>query len=127
MQRPIAGELCPYPVRGHNLDTREPAHALGMVQCQPKGGACPAVMPDEAEFAEPELFHDLHLILRHASEGVVAVVGEARRFRAIPIAAQIAGYHGEVLCQPWRDLVPGHMRQRVPMQEQEPRAGATIT
>jgi hypothetical protein len=83
-------------------------------------------MPGEEEFPETELLHDLHLILRHASEGVVAVIGLSARFGAVTVAAQIARHHGEVLCQSRRNLVPGHMRQWVPMQEQEPWAPPTI-
>ena len=54
------------------------------------------------------------------------MIGPSARFGAVAVAAQVARHHGEVLRQPQRDLVPGHVRQRVPMQEQEPWARAAI-
>jgi hypothetical protein len=113
-------------VGGDDLDARELADAVRVIQRQPKGGARATVMSGQGRFAETELSHDLHLILRHAPERVVAVIGLAARFGAVTVAAQVARHHGEVLRQSRRNLVPGHVRQRVPMQQQEPRAGATI-
>src|SRR5918992_3898726 len=83
-------------------------------------------MPDQEELMEAELTHNFHLILCHAPERVVAMIGPSTRLGAVAIAAQVACHHGEELCQLRRDLMPGHVRQRVPVQEQEPWAGAAI-
>ena len=42
---PSRGELCPHTVGGDDLDARELADAVRVIQRQPKGGARAAVMP----------------------------------------------------------------------------------
>jgi hypothetical protein len=113
-------------VGGDDLNARELTDAVRVIQRQPKSSARTAVMPGEEEFPETELLHDFYLILRHAPERVVAVIGLAPRFGAVTVAAQVTRHHGEVFSQSRRDLVPGRVRQWVPMQEQEPWARATI-
>jgi hypothetical protein len=85
-----------------------------------------AVVPGDVELPEAEVLHRLDLVLRHAAERVVAVVGFAARLRTVAIAAEIGAHHGEVSRQLGRDEIPRHVRERVAVQQQHRRALAPV-
>jgi hypothetical protein len=62
------------------------------------------------------------LILTHAAERVVRVVGQPLRLRAVAVAAEIGTHDGEVLRKLRRDEVPRDVRQRVAVQQQNRRS-----
>ena len=79
--------------------------------------ATAAIMTHHREAVEAERSHDLDLVSGHDALGVVGMIGQAMRFAAVAIAAQIGGHHGEAFSEPVRDLVPDDMRLRKPVQE----------
>src|SRR5262249_40068883 len=83
-----------------------------------------AIMAGGVEALEPERGHHLDLVLRHGAERIPAVIRAARRLFRIPVAAQVGGDHGEFARQARRDLVPGQVRERIPVQQQERRSVA---
>ena len=89
-------------------------------------GAPAAVMAGDVEAVVTERRHHLDLVLRHRPERVVDAVGFLRRGRAVAVAAQVGGDDMELLGQSRRDLVPGHMGQRVAVQQQQRRAIAAM-
>src|SRR5262249_31459086 len=60
------------------------------------------------------------------ANGMAAVVSPARRLFGIAVAAQVGGDDGEILRQPWRNLMPGHVRERIAVHEQHRRAVAAV-
>ena len=93
-----------------------------MIERHPIGGARAPVVARDHESLVAEMAHDVDLVLRHAAERVVAVIGQAARLTAIPVAAQVGGDHGEVLRQARRDEAPVVIRQGIAVQEQHRRA-----
>src|SRR5437764_806223 len=84
------------------------------------GCAGPAVVPGGEELRVTQMLHEFDLVLRHRAKGMVApVLAGIVRARAVPVAAQIGGHDGEVLGQPVGDLVPGDVRERVTVQQQQ--------
>ena len=83
-------------------------------------------MARDVELLEAQVLHHLDLVLGHAPERVVAVVGLAARLAAVAVAPQIGTHHGEVLRQPGRDQMPRHVRERVAVQQQHGRAVAAV-
>jgi hypothetical protein len=83
-----------------------------------------AIVARGIEARKSERGHDFELILRHGAKGIVAVILAARRLFRIPVTAQIGRYHGEIPREPRRDFVPGEMRERIAMHEQERRPAA---
>src|SRR4029077_1526847 len=78
------------------------------------------------ELLVAERAHHLDLVLRHRALGVVGVVGQAVRFLAVAVAAQVGGDHGEALRELGRDLVPDRVRLGVAVQQQERRADPAL-
>ena len=81
-----------------------------------------AVMAGGVEAFKTERGHDLDLVLRHGAERVAAMILPARRLLGIPVAPQVGGDHGELARQTRRDLVPGHVRERIAVHEQQRRS-----
>ena len=77
-----------------------------MIERHAIGGARAPVVAGDHEALEAELAHDVDLVLRHAPERVVAVVGQAARLAAVAVAAQVGGDHREVPGQARRDEAP---------------------
>ena len=95
-----------------------------MIQRHTVGSTPPAVETGNAETREAEMRHDLDLVQRHATEGIVAVIGQPARFGAVTVAAQVGGHDGEMLRKARCDKMPVHMGQRVAVQEQHGRSAA---
>ena len=109
---------------GDDVDTREFAHRGRMIQRHTVGSTPPTVETGNAETREAEMRHDLDLVQRHATEGIVAVIGEPARFGAVTVAAQVGGHDGEMPRKARCDKMPVHMGQRVAVQEQHGRSAA---
>src|SRR5438128_4559588 len=58
---------------------------------------------------------------------IAVVLAWIVRAGAIAVAAQVGRHHHKALGQPISDLVPGDVRQWVPMQQQERRPLASLT
>ena len=97
-----------------------------MVEAHAVQHAGAAVVAGGVEAIEPERRHHLDLVLRHGAERVAAVILAARRLFRIAVAAQVGGDHGELARQPRRDLVPGHVRERIAVHEQQRRSLAAV-
>ena len=74
----------------------------------------------------PKRGHDLDLILRHGAEGIVRMIGAARRLFGIAVAAQIGRHHGKLFGKPRRKFVPRQMAERIAVHEQKRRALAAV-
>ena len=112
---------------GQDIDQRGALHPVGVVEAHARDGAGAAIMPGGEELAIAELLHHLHLVLRHRAERVVdAVRAGIVGADAVAIAAQIGGDDMEMLGEPVGDLVPGDMRHRVAVQQQQRRPVAAV-
>ena len=67
--------MCPHVMGGQNIDAAQLLYFFRMIECHTKRGACTAVVSGNAEFVEAEMSHDVDLILRHAPERIIAVIG----------------------------------------------------
>jgi hypothetical protein len=63
VQRPATGKLRPHAVGGNDLDARELADAVRVIQRQPKCSVRASVIPGQEELMEAELLHNFHLSL----------------------------------------------------------------
>ncbi len=108
-------------MRRDDFDAGELEDALGKVQREAVPDARAAVVARDHEFPESQVLHDVHLVLPHAPESVVRVIGPALRLGTVAVAAQVGGDHREVLRQPRRDEMPGDVRQRIAVQQQQRR------
>jgi hypothetical protein len=95
-----------------------------MIERHPVAGPRAPVVAGHHEALEAELLHHLDLILGHAPEGVVAVVGPTPRLAAVAVAAQVGGDHRESRGEPRRDQTPVDVRQRIAVQQEQRRPGA---
>jgi hypothetical protein len=102
----------------NDVEDRRASDAAGMIEAHAVKHARAAIVAGRVETLKAERLHHLHLILRHRPERIAAVVGAARRLLGIAITTQIGGDDGEVLRQTRRDLVPGHVRERVAVHQQ---------
>ena len=101
-------------------------HLVGMVEAHAMHDARAAVVPGREELVEAERRHHLDVILRHRAERIVRVIRLARRLLRVAVAAEIRRHHGELPREPRRELVPGEVRERVAVQEQQRRALAAM-
>ena len=99
-------------------------HALGVIQRHPVASARPAIVSGHQEALEAELLHHLDLVLGHAAERVVAVVGESARLAAVTVAAQVRRDDRELGRQPRRDEAPVDVRQWIAVQQEQRRPAA---
>ncbi len=110
-----------------DVDQRGAPHPIRVVEAHARGGARAAVVPGNEEPAVAELFHHLDLVLRHRPERIVDVVGAGFvRADTVAIAPEIGGDDVEMLGETARDLAPGHMGQRVAVQQQQGRPVAAM-
>ena len=84
----------------------------------------PRSWPAAMKRVEAERRHHLDLVLRHGAERIAGMVVAARRLFGIAIAAQIGRHHGEFPRQRRRELVPGQMRERIAVHQQQRRPAA---
>jgi len=102
-------------------------YPIGVIDAHAGSGAGAAVVPSDEELAVAEPLHHLDLILRHRAEGIVDIVFAAVfGAYAVAITSEVGGDHMKILGQPRRDLVPGDMRHRVAVQQQQWRAIAAV-
>ena len=111
-------------MRGDHVEARELRDAIRVVERHAKRGAPAAVVAAEKKLVEPEMAHDIDVVLRHAPVRVVAVVRQAARLAAVAVAAQIGAHDRVVFCQAWRDEVPVHVGKRIAVEQQQGRAVA---
>ena len=104
---------------------RRPAYRRRVVERHPVAGPGAPIVAGHHEALEAELLHDLDLVLGHPAKGIVAVIRQPARLATVAVAAQVGDDDGEVLGQPRGDESPVDVRQRVAVQEEERRAGAS--
>ena len=85
-----------------------------------------AIMPGREELVEAERRHHLDVVLRHRAERIVRMIRLARRLLRVAVAAEIRRDHGEFLREARRELVPGEVRERIAVQQQQRRALAAM-
>jgi phosphoribosylformylglycinamidine (FGAM) synthase-like amidotransferase family enzyme len=105
-------------VRWDNVQHRQLAHALRMIQRQAMRHARSAVMANHGKRLIAKLLHDLNLILCHGPFGIGDMVRIARWLAAVAIAPQVRDHHSKILRQAWGKPVPHHMRLRIAVQQQ---------
>jgi hypothetical protein len=71
-------------VGGQDVEERRLEHLVRMIERHPERRARAAVVAGDEESPEAELGHDLDLVLRHAPERVVGVVGLPRGLELSP-------------------------------------------
>jgi hypothetical protein len=71
-----------------------------------------------------ERAHDLQAVLRHGALAIGHVLGIAGGHGARAIAARVGDHQRAVPRELGRDLVPGDVRHRVAVQQQQRRSGA---
>ena len=89
-----------------DVEDRGLRDGVGMVEAHAVEHAGAAVVAGGLEAGEAERRHHLDLILRHGAERVARMILAAGRLLGIAVAAQVGAYHGELVRQPRRDLVP---------------------
>lgn len=106
-------------IRRQDVEDGQAGDALGMITRQAVSNASAPVVTDDSEALKPQLRHDLELILCHAAFGVGAVLGVARRFARVAVAAQVGHDNREALGEFRRDEVPHRMRLQVAVKQQD--------
>jgi hypothetical protein len=109
-----------------DIDEGGALHLVRMVEAHPVRGARAPVMAGNVERVIPQRRHDLDLVLRHRPKRVVDMIFARFRRRTIAVPAQVGRHHVIARGQPVRDLVPGHMRQRIAVQQQQGRSIAAM-
>ena len=101
----------PHVARGQDVQQRDLAHAVWMVERQAMRGARAPVVTGQEEAIVAERGHHVDLILSHGAERVVdvfrAAIGGAH---TVAIAAEVGRDNVESPGQRAGDLVPGGMR-----------------
>ena len=107
----------------HEGDT---AHPVRVVERHPEGYPSTPVVAGDLESLESERNHHLDLVERHAAEGVVRVIRQPARLGTVAVAAQVGRHHGEALRQAVGQPMPGMMRQRIAVQQEQGGAAAAV-
>jgi hypothetical protein len=123
---PLARDVVEQVVLRDDVEDGGAGHLGRVVEAHAMEHARAAVMAGSVEALEAQRRHHLDLILRHGAEGVGAVVLSAGRLLRIPVAAQIRGDHGELAGQSRRHLMPGDVRERIAVHEQQRRSLAAM-
>ena len=97
-----------------------------MIEAHAVQDARAAVVAGRHEAIEAERRHHLDLVLRHGAERIARVIVAARRLLRVAVAAQVGADDGEVLRQPRRELVPGRVRERIAVHQQQRRPAAAM-
>ena len=109
-----------------DVEDRRARDLLRLIEAHAVEHAGAAVVAGGVEAGKPERRHHLDLIGRHGAERIRGVVGAARRLLGIAIAAQIGGHYGEFLRQPRGEFVPGQVRERIAVHQQQRRPLAAM-
>ena len=81
-----------------------------------------AIMRDDIEAVEAQHGHHRDLIGRHRALRIIRVRGIARQFFAVAITAQVGRDDREAFRKLGHNLVPGQMRLRVAVEQQQRRS-----
>src|SRR5579862_7357457 len=120
--------MAPDVPRGHDVQQRDSKHAVRMVERHTMRGARPAVVSSHEEAIMAERSHHVNLILSHGTERVMDVFQTTiRGAYTVAITAQVGRYHVESLGQGSGDFVPGCVRERVAMEQEERWALTAVT
>ena len=90
-----------------NVKNRGADNLAWMIKAHAMQNARATIVPGGIEAIMPERGHDLDLILRHGAEGIVRMIGAARRLLGIAVPAQIGRHHRKLFGKPRREFVPG--------------------
>jgi hypothetical protein len=88
-----------------------------MVKCHPMADPDPAVVPDDVEGLEPELGHDLDLVLGRSAFTVSDQASVGEGLAAVSVASEVRRHDREVLRQFRGDLVPLDVGLGIPVQQ----------
>jgi hypothetical protein len=87
-----------------------------MIHRKTKGRTRSAIVSSQGEACEPQLRHDLYLVLGHTSKRIVAAIREPNRLATVSIASQIGSHNSEVFSQPRRNTIPAHLGEWIAVQ-----------
>ena len=74
-------------------------------------------MADQQERVEPQVIHDLNLVLSHGALGIVDVVRAAFHFAAVAVTPQVRCDDGKILGQKGGHFVPHGVIQGIAVQQ----------
>ena len=109
---------------GEDVEDGEPLHPFRVIERQAVGDPPAPVVSDEREILEAEMAHHGDLVARHRPLRIGLVVRRRGGLGTPAIAAQIGRNDGKALGELRDDPVPHHMRLRVAVEEQKPRAAS---
>ena len=128
IEEPVPGERAPLPcdvveqmMLRDDVEDRRALDLVRMIEAHAMQHARAAIMAGGVESVEAERRHHLDLVLRHGAERIAGMVVAAGRLFGIAVAAQIGRDHGELARQRRRELVPGQMRERIAVHQQQRR------
>jgi hypothetical protein len=90
-----------------------PLNPIGVVEAEPVGDPCAAVVTNEREPFVAQRRHEPSHIGGHRTFGVRRVVGLRRRLARVAVPAKVGDDHRARLGQRWGHLVPHHVGLRV--------------
>ena len=96
----------------HDVEHRQLAHPIGMIQRHAIGDPTTAIVTGDGELPVAEMLHHRDLVGGHGALGIRAMIGRSGRLTTVAVAAQIGRDNREILGQPRRHLVPHDMRLR---------------
>jgi len=111
-------------MRGQDVDRAELLDDPRMIERHAVSRPRAPIVTGDHELLEAELVHDVDLVLRHAPERVVAVIGQAAGLAAVAVAAQVGRDNGEIVREARGHEAPVVVRERIAVQEQDRRTRA---
>ena len=103
---------------GNDIQYRERANPLRVIQCHPIGDTRAAVVTDEGELRDTELIHDIHEHPAHGALADSAAIDRFRGKRRVAVAWEIGCDDGEVVGEIWSDVSPRQAGLWITMQQQ---------
>jgi hypothetical protein len=128
---PLAREASAHPLEGLDDGYRAPEGGqrrdpLRVVHRGAKGGVAPAVVPGQREALVAEGVHERHDIGAHRALGGLRVLGGIRWHGGAAVAAQVGADDRVAVDQQRGDAMPGCVRERVAVQQDDGRAGPAV-
>ena len=117
----------PHLARGHDVEHRDRADALGVIERHAVGDPATAVVAGDREAFMAERGHRLHLVGGQRALGMRGVIGGRHRPERRAVAGEIGGDDREALGQPRRHGVPHEVGLGIAVQQQQRRSTATDT
>ena len=77
----------------NDVEDRGARHLVRMIETHAMQDARTAIVPGGIKTLVPKRGHDLGLIGRHGAEGIVRMIGAARRLLGVAVTAQIGRHH----------------------------------